>query len=140
MGTQSRIFLKSKWVSGYKPTQSDYEEFFDSFYNISDDNIGLPNILSIDNTTNEINISSNNGESTLSLFDSLIDLQKSDGFYTNKLVIDNSNILLSNNNGVDNNYILVNTSDIKLKTIGQIGTLWYEDNKEYSNGNTNIDS
>jgi len=95
MGTQSRIFLKSKWVSGYKPTQSDYEEFFDSFYNISDDNIGLPNILSIDNTTNEINIS---------LFDSLIDLQKSDGFYTNKLVIDNSNILLSNNNGVDNNY------------------------------------
>lgn len=37
MGTQSRVYLKNKWVSGYKPTQSDYDEFFDSFYNVSDD-------------------------------------------------------------------------------------------------------
>lgn len=39
MGTQSRVYLKNKWVSGYKPTQADYDEFFDSFYNISDDSI-----------------------------------------------------------------------------------------------------
>jgi hypothetical protein len=34
---QTRDYLKSLWVTNYEPTQSDFEDFFDSYINILDD-------------------------------------------------------------------------------------------------------
>ena len=37
MAPRSRTWLKGLWVTGYKPTQQNFADFFDSFFNLLDD-------------------------------------------------------------------------------------------------------
>lgn len=43
----SRAELKALWLTGYKPTQQDFADFFDAFFNLHDDTITNSMITSI---------------------------------------------------------------------------------------------
>lgn len=37
MALLTRVQFKALWIKGYKPTESDYDDLWDSFFNVSDD-------------------------------------------------------------------------------------------------------
>lgn len=43
----TRVQLKALWLTGYKPTQQDFADFFDAFFNLADDHITDSMVTSI---------------------------------------------------------------------------------------------
>lgn len=42
MSIRNRAYLKNRWVNGFIPQYTDFSDLFDSFFNLSDDNIDTP--------------------------------------------------------------------------------------------------